>query len=158
MGRLIYKFWKSRGMHEKYSRNLRWICYKLCTFGISICWGRTEVESNPIESFQESESEFYRLRKFLTEGGDLLGDPLVMLMTLSDSPFWKRLPFFKSSYNRVAKNFLGLMEFFDQQISKNQKLFSSDLESVEEATNYVQAFLAEMKRRERNGVDMGEFT
>jgi hypothetical protein len=86
----------------------------------------------------------------------LLGNPLAQFMMLTSPKLLKNFPYFDKIFHAVIKNSDNIKEFLDHQIAEHRKRFSVEGEP-EEATNYVQAFLMEMNKREKNG-DVGDFT
>uniref|UniRef100_A0A914CDE9 Cytochrome P450 n=1 Tax=Acrobeloides nanus TaxID=290746 RepID=A0A914CDE9_9BILA len=104
----------------------------------------------------EDESEFYRLKNLISENARLLGHPLSLIMNMTNITFWRKFPYFKELLNKLLDNNEQLLKFFESQIEKNRKLFATEGD-IQEATNYVQAYLMEMKKREEYG-NVGDFT
>uniref|UniRef100_A0A914DGL8 Cytochrome P450 n=1 Tax=Acrobeloides nanus TaxID=290746 RepID=A0A914DGL8_9BILA len=92
----------------------------------------------------------------LNDNTKLLGNPLVQFMMLTSPKLLKNFPYFDKIFHAAIKNSNNVTEFLDHQIAEHRKRFSVEGEP-EEATNYVQAFLMEMNKREKNG-DVGNFT
>jgi hypothetical protein len=68
----------------------------------------------------------------------------------------KNFPYFDKLYKRMMTNVTEIKEFLDRQIEWNRKRFSKE-GNPDEATNYVQAYLMEMHKRQENG-NVGDFT
>ena len=92
----------------------------------------------------------------LNDNIKLLGNPIVQFMMLASPKLLKNFPYFGKFISAGIKNSKNITEFLDHQIAEHRKRFSVEGEP-EEATNYVQAFLMEMNKREKNG-DVGDFT
>lgn len=78
-------------------------------------------------------------------------------MNMTSVNFWSKFPIFKDALKSLTKRGNDMFAFYDEQVGIHRKLFDSTAEK-EEPTNYVQAFLMERHRREKNGEDIGSFT
>lgn len=97
------------------------------------------------------------MKSILDEIIELLGYPTSQIMSMTNVSFWSKFPIFKDSLKSIKKIGNELFAFYDEQIGIHKKLFDSTDEK-DEPTNYVQAFLMEKHRREKNGEDIGSFT
>ncbi|VDL78155.1 unnamed protein product [Nippostrongylus brasiliensis] len=95
---------------------------------------------------QEHLDEFLKLKVMIKRQFTEFCAPAAAAMFIL--PISRKLPYFKTLWQKFLENRDAFYGFFDRQIDAHKKDLDYD---SEEATDYVEAFLKEQKRREANG-------
>ncbi|KAH7710349.1 Protein CYP-33C1 [Aphelenchoides avenae] len=94
----------------------------------------------------EHEADFYRLKMNNDALLKAFGSPWTLLSIIAPALF-KRLPLFKAHWNKMMSLNKYFIDFLERNIHEHQNHI--DLESSSESTDYVEAFLREKARREK---------
>ncbi|WKX99602.1 hypothetical protein Q1695_014463 [Nippostrongylus brasiliensis] len=95
---------------------------------------------------QEHLDEFHKLKVMIKRQFTEFCAPTAAPMFIL--PISRKFPYFKALWQKFLENRDAFYGFFDRQIDAHRKDLDFD---SEEATDYVEAFLKEQKRREANG-------
>uniref|UniRef100_A0A7E4W8B1 CYtochrome P450 family n=1 Tax=Panagrellus redivivus TaxID=6233 RepID=A0A7E4W8B1_PANRE len=98
---------------------------------------------------RDDRTEFIRAKKLATEQVKMSGS--VMFRTMEQHwEYFRYLPFFRDTYMKVFNSDKEHRAFFGRQIEEHRKHI--DLESEEEPTDYVEAFLKHQHKLDKEGV------
>ncbi|KAH7702473.1 Protein CYP-33C5 [Aphelenchoides avenae] len=97
---------------------------------------------------KERQEEYAFVKKSLEDFVKSFSDPLI-LTAVRHPNFFRRLPFFKQAFDRLLKPNRKLFDHFEQKIREHHDKL--DFESDQPPSDYVDAFLREMHRRDQNG-------
>ncbi|KAI1729909.1 cytochrome p450 domain-containing protein [Ditylenchus destructor] len=94
--------------------------------------------------------EFYELKSLLRRLFESFSNPF-MLATINHPKFFRKLPFFKSAINNTLDCNDSLFKFFEKQINEHIEIIDFETESA--PTDFIEAFLREAKRRDKDGLE-----
>uniref|UniRef100_A0A7E4W923 Cytochrome P450 n=1 Tax=Panagrellus redivivus TaxID=6233 RepID=A0A7E4W923_PANRE len=100
-------------------------------------------------------SEFERMKKVASEAMVLGASPLQRTME-PHYQYFRYLPVFSGTYDKVVKLCANMREILNNQIENHKK--GIDLESTEEPTDYVEAFLRQKHKLDNEGVKDHNFS
>ncbi|KAE9554553.1 hypothetical protein FO519_002257 [Halicephalobus sp. NKZ332] len=96
----------------------------------------------------EKLEEFNFFKKLLSDHMRTIVDPCIMLL-VQEVDILKYV--FRGSYEMLGRNKKLFFGFFNRQIEEHEK--SIDFESLEEPTDYVEAYLREMHKNKEKGIE-----
>uniref|UniRef100_A0A914YIG3 Cytochrome P450 n=1 Tax=Panagrolaimus superbus TaxID=310955 RepID=A0A914YIG3_9BILA len=106
---------------------------------------------------EKSLEEFDKIKGFIQRFLKMIGNPAYGLISADSTGILKKFPYLREMFNEAKELGTELQTFFNYQIAERKKKIDfKDADS--EATDYVEAYLKEQYKNEKNGNDENLFT